>query len=242
MNYFCDVLTANNELVESRLLFRSLVNGEASFKKTFFNLFYVDFEDVFGTISADQFLFNLLKNYYHNDFFIRYSFIKKVLSKSSAISFQEFPISESRLDLASINGKSVAYEIKSDFDNFTRLEKQVLDYSYCFEYVYLICSKKHLQEALSSLPSFCGIYLFKGNGSISFKKYREASLSPNLSSNEMLKLFRIKELKKSFTKQDVHTILLENNVNKINFEFKKTLKERFNEEWLTLKNKALLLQ
>ena len=130
---YLESLTINNGFEESKLLFHSFLNSEDEFDKCFVNLYSFDYKLIFGSEKKNKFLFNVLKHYYHNDYYVRYSFINKVLKKSSAISFEELPVENSRVDLASINGKSVAYEIKSEFDNYERLEKQINDYSKCFE-------------------------------------------------------------------------------------------------------------
>ena len=45
----------------------------------------------------------------------------------SHVTIFELPVGSSRADLCKINGTSVAYEIKTDLDNFNRLEKQIED-------------------------------------------------------------------------------------------------------------------
>ena len=233
-----ELLAKNDEIVESRQLFDSYQTSENDFDKCFFNLFFLDYKFVFGDEPKNKFLFKLLKEYYHNDFFIRYSFINKVLGKSKAISFEEFSICNSRVDLASINGKSVAYEIKSEYDNYERLQKQIDDYSKCFEYVYVVCPKKRTKSIQRFLPDYCGIYSYNEKTNISFKIYKKASLSPLLSSSSMLSSLRKKDLLATFETDNIDDIVEKYSAEKINLIFKKLLKERFSNKWNLLKETA----
>lgn len=235
------LLTENNEIVESKQLFSSYQTSVADFDKCFSNMFSLDYSVVFGNEPKNRFLYNLLKEYYHNDFFVRYSFINKVLSKSEAVSFEEFPIGNSRVDLASINGKSVAYEIKSEYDNYERLEKQIEDYSKCFEYVYVICPKSKIKCIKKHLPDYCGIYAYAGGSNIRFKVYKKAEHSPNMSAKQMILSLRIIDLKKAFSTRNYENILVSNSEQRINATFKSILKTRFKNKWEMLKEEARLL-
>lgn len=235
------LLTRKHELEESRLLYSSYTSGIKEFTDCFYNLYSVDYKDVFGNQPVFRVLFELLKKYYRNDFFIRHSFMKKVLFPSNAVSFQELPISDSRVDLASVNGKSVAFEIKTNYDNYSRLLKQVEDYSKCFEYVYVICSFENFSKMNKLLPSFCGVYVYSGKNSVSFKKIKNAVLSPNLNSIAMLNLFKKSELKACFKETDIELISNECPIDKINKCLKRVLKKRFSYSWEKAKQELSIL-
>lgn len=237
MSMFCEVLTREHEVEECQCLFNAFSNSEESFNNCFYNCYNLDYNLAFGNISKEKFLFNILKNYYRNDYFIRYSFIKKHLFNSAAISFEEFPILNSRIDLASINGKSIAYEIKSEYDNYLKLNKQINDYSKCFEYVYVICPERNKEKILKYIPRFCGIYTFKEKG-MSFVMFKEAERSPNLDSFEMLKLLRKDELNRYFRSCDIEKINVSYSFSVVNKYFKVILKNRFMLKWSKLKRLA----
>lgn len=234
-DYFSGLLTKNNETFESRELFYSFQSSDKEFDSCFLDLFEFDYNFVFGKQPKKKFLYSILKKYYRNDFFVRYSFIKAVLSKSKAISFEEFPVSNSRADLVSINGKSIAYEIKSEYDNYDRLEKQIYDYSKCFEYVYVICPKTKVKQIGIHLPDFCGIYAYDGKNKIRFELIKQANLSPNLSLKCMISSLRKSELLEGFSTDDYNKIIEKFSLEKINNIFKKALKERFKNVWQSLK-------
>jgi len=57
-----------------------------------------------------------------------------------------------RADIAIINEDYLtAYEIKSEADNLDKLPEQIIDYSNCFDYVYVVLSLKHLETAKETL-------------------------------------------------------------------------------------------
>ena len=76
-----------------------------------------------------KFINELLVHNYPNEIVIKSSFIKRYISdiKKKQVVFFEMPVNNSRVDLCRVNGKSIAYEIKTDFDSLTRIEKQISD-------------------------------------------------------------------------------------------------------------------
>ena len=239
---YAQILTRSKELQESKILFSSYLRSDNEFDARFSEMFGIDYKLVFGNQSKEAFIFKLLKNYYQNDFFVRYSFINKVLSKSKAISFEEFPIGESRIDLASINGKSIAYEIKTEFDNYKKLKRQINDYSKAFEYIYVICPKENIEKIKKEIPNFCGIYFYHGKTAAFFEMFKEASISPNLDQIVMLKLLRKTELLSFFKTDSIDDILELHSKECINDIFKMALKKRFKERWDKIKERAFCLK
>ena len=162
MNY-SNLLSVNSGEQQARALFHSYESDENSFNNRFIDIFSVPYKTVFGSVPVEKVLFDLLKRFYKNDFYVRHTFISKVLSKSSAISYEELPIRNSRIDLISINGKSVAYEIKSKYDSYSKLSRQISDYSMCFEYVYVICPYDKVNNISKIIPEYCGIYCYSND-------------------------------------------------------------------------------
>lgn len=186
--------------------------------------------------------------YYPNETTIKANFINKELLKGKThVTIFELPVGESRVDLCKINGTSIAYEIKTELDNFNRLGKQIYDYSLVFEKVFLICSSESVSHTLDILPEYCGIYIYNitKTGNVSFKLYRKANLSPNVNSSKQLSILTKKELlniskaqnKLSLTKEELLLDILNNNSFKqINLLFKTILKNRYKKNWTFIKN------
>ena len=70
--------------------------------------FDYSYEVMFGDEKVDNVIYSLLKKYYKNEYFIKRSFYRRVLSNKKTITLFELPLGDSRLDIASINDKSVA--------------------------------------------------------------------------------------------------------------------------------------
>jgi len=89
---------------------------------------------------------------------------------------QEVRIGKNIADMVVVNGKSIAYEIKTEFDTFVRLEAQLTNYLKVFDKVIMIISENHLKklELLLDEKFKCvGIYIFKNNKIMPYKKETE---------------------------------------------------------------------
>lgn len=188
----------------------------------------------------------IILKYYPNEICIKSSFIKQILLPGKThVTIFELPIGSSRADLCKINGKSIAYEIKTDLDNLSRLNKQITDYYKIFEEVYVICSESNVDSVKSILPEHCGIYTYKQNrlGNYKFKLLRYSTECDKLNSLKQLQLLRKKELltnfkiKESFNNRNeiIDYIASHYTSQQINKKFKSILKYRFKEQWDFLK-------
>ena len=193
----------------------------------FYDHYGVSYHFLFGDTKPDKFITSILKSAYRNDYFIRYSFFNDVLLKKKAVSFFELPLGDSRADVVSVNGKSSAFEIKTDYDSLDRLIKQLADYSKAFEYVYVLCSDKRAKAVAELIPDYCGIYSYKSSGRMSFKLLRPATLSPNLNSCTMIDLMLKKEMTFYFGTTDKKNTLSSNSFEHINKCFKEAVTKRF---------------
>lgn len=183
----------------------------------------------------------LLKTYYLNEKIIKAAFIKSHFSKSlDNILAIEFPVKNSRVDLAKFNGSSYAYEIKTDYDNFSRLQKQLDDYNQIFDYVYIILSKKNFLKNKWKLNAGLGIYSYSLDGStIKFRKEITAAKNKKKDIYSLLSLLHIRELKFAFKKcpinvrkkEIIETIMVVYNEKYINSKVKSLIKMRYRQKW-----------
>lgn len=197
------------------------------------NSLCANFNEIFGE-SASLFNINgnskktlesLMIDYYHNEAFIKSAFMSE-LRKHKVVSFFELPVSNSRIDLCSINGNSVAYEIKTKYDTTKRLLKQVTDYSKAFEYVYVICPLCKINEIIKVIPNGVGIYVYNDDRTkVKFEIYREAKISSSISRDVQTRILRSHERPNNLK------LLSDNDVNII---FKKALKKRYKDKWDSL--------
>ena len=121
----------------------------------------------------------LLKNY-RNEYVYKNIIANKILLgrhslKTSQI-LTEFRIGRNKADIIILNGTSTVYEIKSEFDSFKRLNKQISSYTKAFEYVNIITSPSHIEKALNHLPENIGILSFTERNTISTVRRPKSNL------------------------------------------------------------------
>lgn len=71
--------------------------------------------------------------------------------------YQEKSIGASICDVMAVTDKLTGYEIKSDLDNYTRLEAQIKAYDRFFDENYLAASQSHSRSAEGKVPTHWGI-------------------------------------------------------------------------------------
>lgn len=71
--------------------------------------------------------------------------------------YQEKSIGSSICDVMAVTDKLTGYEIKSDLDNYDRLETQIKAYDRFFDENYLVVSKSHSCSAEGKVPNYWGI-------------------------------------------------------------------------------------
>lgn len=78
---------------------------------------------------------------------------------------------ERRADLVVANGKLSAFEIKSDLDRLDRLVGQLTTYEKFFDKVYLVCTEKHVDQALDLASPRVEVWQVKArkDGSVNWK-------------------------------------------------------------------------
>jgi hypothetical protein len=108
----------------------------------------------------------LLKSY-RNEYVFKNAIAQKILIgkhsiKSSSL-FTEFRIETSKADIVIFNGTSHVYEIKTDLDNFERLEKQINNYKKVFEYVNVVSVESKIDIIKSLVDESVGIIILTEN-------------------------------------------------------------------------------
>ncbi len=101
-------------------------------------------------------------------------------SLQTASMLNEFRVGDCKADLAILNGTSTVYEVKSERDSLTRLEKQVAAYSRVFSSVYVLASEHHIDSVLRLVPADVGVLRLNQRYQIS--EVREAANRPERTS------------------------------------------------------------
>jgi len=213
-----------------------------------FSSLFMDYSSLFCKNSELHSLVNqMMIHYYHNEAFIKSTFIQKVLWRGKHVNIFEFPVKDSRIDLCKINGNSVAYEIKTDFDTLKRLSKQLSDYGCVFEFVYVICSARREKDIRKMLPTGVGLYVYRDNGdTVSYRKVKNATRSSSLCPKDQLDCLTLEELRRLVKKEEkdlskkalCENLLANKSLEDINNIFKTTIKEHYYKNWDFLKENS----
>ena len=123
-------------------------------------------------------IYRLMSNSYRNEYFYKNTLLTKLLlhrhKLDTTIALTQIPIGSSKADFVLINGKATVYEIKSDLDNYNRLESQISDYFRAFNRVCVVGPEGEfdkLHGMLCSTP--VGIYCLTSRNTFSMQKRKE---------------------------------------------------------------------
>ena len=190
--------------------------------------------------TAREYITSLLYSVYPNEATIKSAFINSILSKDkTSVSTFEFPVGNCRADLCKINNNSYAYEIKTDFDNLKRIEKQISNYRKVFEYTYVICSPRKVSDVEKTIDSDVGVIVYKmgSKKNYTFRIHRKSLKSDFIDPVEQLKALSTTELDTLSSayglKVNAPLVMLINHLGKecINKEFKKAIQHRYHDQW-----------
>lgn len=106
--------------------------------------------------------------------------------------YQEKSIGSSICDVMTVRDKLIGYEIKSDLDNYVRLNEQVKAYNLFFDKNYLVVSDGHLNSASAKIPNHWGIICIRNDD---VRIIRNASDNPLVSRRKQLSVLWKLELK-----------------------------------------------
>lgn len=152
-------------------------------------------------------IYSELKNNYRNEYFYKNTLLNKLLlgvhSVNTTTALTEIPIAKSKADFVLINGRAIVYEIKTELDNFERLESQLNDYYKAFNHVAVVTSKENLKilkKKIERVQKPVGIYILQKNGVLStIRKPEEYNTS--LDANIMFKILRKPEYEEILLKK-----------------------------------------
>lgn len=121
--------------------------------------------DVYETCYRD-----ISKNYRFEYFFKNVVANKILLGRhrmSNATLVSEFRVGNNKADCVVLNGSSVCYEIKTDLDNFSRLNDQLQAYERVFDKTYVVVSENHRKYALSNVNEDVGVIVLTARNTLS---------------------------------------------------------------------------
>lgn len=206
--------------------------------------FKYDFE-ISKFIKSTRDINELISTNYHNEAIIKSSFIKDVLSKyiNNVVSL-ELKVGNSRIDICKFNGLSIGYEIKTEYDTFTRLKKQLVDYSKVFDKLYLILPYDKIETSYKYISDNIGVYAYRiVNGVPIFKCVRKANIIRDKDFDTLLNILSVNELKKNYNfkrntnkKTIITNIINDFSSNSINKIFLDCMSKRYSRQWIVIFN------
>lgn len=144
-------------------------------------------------------IYKILKNKYPNEYIYKNSllnefFISELKSNKNVSFYNEFKVGDNIADMALFNGKSIAYEIKTEFDSKIRLTNQIEQYSKLFNYVYLVIPESK-RDYNSLVNENTGLIIFNNNKSNNLEIIKEAKRNYKIDKNLIMEVLHTKEYK-----------------------------------------------
>jgi len=125
----------------------------------------LQFSDFLDTI------YNLLFKNYQNEYIYKNIIADKLLLDRHSVEdsrmLTEFRVGKCRADVVILNGTSTVYEIKSQFDSFTRLNDQLDAYKQVFDQIYVVTSPQQAEKLQDLISEKIGILTLTEGDTIS---------------------------------------------------------------------------
>lgn len=200
-------------------------------------------EELKQTVLSNKLINDLLLNYYPCERVIKYYLIEHLMHYKDDIVAFEMSVGGSRVDICRINGGLYAYEIKTEYDSYDRLQDQMSDYLKYFEKVYVVVPKRNADLVCAYIPKECGIitYRFSNSNCIVFDYHRKSIKHKcdidlclrNLSSQDLSVLLKISGNQDKQDKQSKINFIIQNMTNtKKELLYKKVLKTKYYDNWM----------
>ena len=143
--------------------------------------------------------YSVISKYYRCEYVYKNELIKLLLKKygtRNSVYFNEFRVGNSIADMVMFNGKSKAFEIKTEYDTPRRLDKQMDDYKRFFDKCYIIVPEDKVDEYRDILESTTGIIaMSRNNGRIILKEIRHAEQNERFEFEALMSCLRTEEYK-----------------------------------------------
>ena len=135
--------------------------------------------------SLFQVTYDILLKQYRNEYVYKNALTNKILlgrhSLNTSFMINELHVGACKADSVIINGTSNVYEIKSEYDSFERLERQLKAYKKVFDKIQVVTSESQANKLEKTLESEIGILVLSKKGTLSNKRLatsRKQKISP----------------------------------------------------------------
>ena len=157
-------------------------------------------------------IYQYMNSEYRNEYYYKNTIFNQLLIQKhdlcSTAALTELPVANSKADFVMINGKGVVYEIKTDLDNFQRLQSQINDYYKVFSYVNVVVSNKQIEKVKDFLKATkVGIFELTNSGKLVCRK-KHFAIMVNYPMKQCFKFLEKKSLKKLFLTTSINCLRL----------------------------------
>lgn len=147
-------------------------------------------------------VYDYLSNNYRNEYVYKNVIANKILlgkhSLNTSRMLTEFRVGTNKADVVLLNGSSTVYEIKSEYDSFARLEKQIRSYLEMFDYINVVTSSSQVNKLNEFLPNSVGLIVLTNSNKMSTirhpkynrKNINKAILFDSLRKAEYMKIIK----------------------------------------------------
>ena len=141
---------------------------------------------------------------YRSEYVYKNLITKKLIfgvhSPLSAALLSEFWVNMSKADSVILNGTSTVYEIKTEFDNLSRLPQQLADYGKVFDHINVVTHERAVTGVLDIAPAHVGVMTLTSRNTL--KRIRASSSNvENLDHWALFNCIRKQELENILTRQ-----------------------------------------
>ncbi|WP_333558152.1 sce7726 family protein [Streptococcus anginosus] len=164
-------LTIKKNNLLNRFFSRSTIKNLLKYNKD--EVFEKISKNEIGHLETIQNVYQELSKTYRNEYFYKNTLLNKRLlgmhSINTTTALTEIPVGRAKPDFILINGKAVVYEIKTELDNFDRLENQINEYYKAFNHVAIVTYEKSLEIAkrkIAEINKPIGLYILQRNTKI----------------------------------------------------------------------------
>jgi hypothetical protein len=135
-----------------------------------------------------EYIYDLLLCNYRNEYIYKNAIASKIAIGRHKLAdiayFSEFNAWNSIADVVIANGTTTAYEIKTEYDSFNRLDSQLNSYQEIFDRVYVIIPEPKLSSLINLIELNIGVIILTEEYTLS--TYREAQSNVELLSHKKI--------------------------------------------------------
>ena len=145
-------------------------------------------------------IYRYLSLQYRNEYYYLNTLLNELLIKNhtidTTVALSQLQVGNSKIDLALINGKATAYEIKTELDNLDKLTKQIRDYYKVFDRVCVVSYDKNIQKIIEKhVNKNVGLYIVDSRNKIIVIK-EPKTFRENIDPKSMFKILHKHEFEK----------------------------------------------